>query len=260
MLSTKVSAELSSSASHVPESRWWTPFWDLGERRREPEWLDQPGIASLRRTQALRGLKRVNAISRSHAVLWPVLERLSRDRKPNPVRVLDIACGGGDVALSLAHQARRHQLNIAVDGCDINRETIQFARHQAMVQDLSVQFFNLDVLQDPLPDNYDLLTCTLFLHHLSNLDAVELLGRMRKAAQHQILVDDLIRSHVGWCLAWLGSHLLSTSDVVHHDGPISAAAAFTMKEVRELAEHAGLENATVTRHWPERFLLSWSRS
>jgi hypothetical protein len=29
--------------------------------------------------------------------------------------------------------------------------------------------------------------------------------------------------------------------------------------VRELAESAGLEGASLARRWPRRFLLSWSR-
>jgi hypothetical protein len=47
---------------------------------------------------------------------------------------------------------------------------------------------------------------------------------------------------------------------VWNDGPISVAAAFSGAEAQTLAERAGLHGAVVTRHWPERFLLSWNRS
>jgi hypothetical protein len=54
--------------------------------------------------------------------------------------------------------------------------------------------------------------------------------------------------------------VLTTSAVVHVDGPRSVEAAFTLEEVRALADQAGLENATLARHWPYRFLLAWRRA
>ena len=42
-------------------------------------------------------------------------------------------------------------------------------------------------------------------------------------------------------------------------GPVDAvASAFTPLEVRELARQAGLACVSIRRHWPGRFLLSWS--
>jgi hypothetical protein len=35
--------------------------------------------------------------------------------------------------------------------------------------------------------------------------------------------------------------------------------AFQLDEVAQLAASAGLVGAQITRFWPERFLLSWSR-
>jgi hypothetical protein len=60
-------------------------------------------------------------------------------------------------------------------------------------------------------------------------------------------------------LAYVGTRLLSASPIVHVDGPLSVAAAFTCVEAQELARRAGLEGATVARRWPFRFLLTWSR-
>jgi hypothetical protein len=99
----------------------------------------------------------------------------------------------------------------------------------------------------------------LFLHHLAEHDAARLLGQMARAAATGILINDLVRGPLEYALAWLGCRLLSTSPIVRHDGPVSVRAAFTVPEVRELARQAGLDNITLTRHWPGRFLLSWSR-
>ena len=74
-----------------------------------------------------------------------------------------------------------------------------------------------------------------------------------------IMINDLLRGPLEYALAWTGCRLLTRSRIVRHDGPVSVRAAFTMGEVRDLASQAGLEGVNLTRHWPGRFLLSWSR-
>ena len=116
------------------------------------------------------------------------------------------------------------------------------------------------LLSGDLPTGYDVVSCSLFLHHLEESDAILLLNRMATAARRLVLIDDLIRSRWGYLLALVGCHLLSGSHVVHVDGPTSVAAAFTPSEVLRLAERAGLQGATLTRHWPQRFFLTWKAS
>jgi hypothetical protein len=74
-----------------------------------------------------------------------------------------------------------------------------------------------------------------------------------------VLVDDLNRSWAGLALASAATRLLTTSAVVHTDGPRSVRAAFTPSEALGLAEQAGLTGATVRRHWPCRWQLVWRR-
>jgi hypothetical protein len=75
-----------------------------------------------------------------------------------------------------------------------------------------------------------------------------------------VLVNDLRRSRIGLALAHVVTRLLTTSSVVHTDGPLSVRAAFTTQEALALAERAGLTGPTVRRIWPFRWLLTWKRS
>jgi hypothetical protein len=65
---------------------------------------------------------------------------------------------------------------------------------------------------------------------------------------------------LGFMLVWAGCYLLTTSPVVHTDGPLSVRAALSLDEARALAERAGLQGATFRRHWPERFLMTWRKA
>jgi SAM-dependent methyltransferase len=223
--------------------------------------MDQPELDDPEHALALTGLRRINTLSRAASALWPSMERLARARGPaaGPLRVLDLAAGGGDTAVALARRAERSGLAIEIEGCDLSARAAAIAGDRAAARGSRVRFFTLDALADPIPEGYDVLTCSLFLHHLDEDQAVLLLRRMAAATNRMVLVDDLARSRTGCWLAWFACHWLSRSRVVRHDGPASAAAAFTPAEALELAHRAGLETATVHRHWPSRFLLSWSR-
>jgi len=229
------------------------------KRCRRAELLDQPGLDSAERARALEGLARINWLSRSDAILWPTIGRLARDRPSSAIRVLDLASGGGDVPIAMANRARQAGLDVRIEGCDVSPESVRFAQRRTAEQGLATRFFTLDVLNEPIPTGYDVMTCSLFLHHLDEADAGMFLKKAANATGRLLLVNDLVRDPVGYALAWTACHFLSRSPVVRHDGPVSVAAAFTLAEVYNLAQRAGLDGVSLTRHWPRRFLMSWSR-
>jgi 2-polyprenyl-3-methyl-5-hydroxy-6-metoxy-1,4-benzoquinol methylase len=234
----------------------------LGMRLRHcvHEIMDDQDLDQGSHLRALRGLGRINRVSRSVACLWQPIARAARMAGGRTLRVLDLASGGGDVARGIARSAKTAGLPIEVHGADFSEKAIEFASGRARDEGLNVEFFKLDALADSIPPDYDILTCTLFLHHLSEKDASSLLGKMAASARQMVLVDDLIRSRAGYVIAWAGCRLLTRSKVVHHDAPVSVSGAFRVKEVRAMAEAAGLSGAMIRTHWPERFLLSWSRT
>jgi 2-polyprenyl-3-methyl-5-hydroxy-6-metoxy-1,4-benzoquinol methylase len=228
-------------------------------REHVPELMDDPGLDRRAHEEALCGLERIHRLSRSVAVLWEPIAAVARSAGGESIRVLDLACGGGSVAGGIARRAKSAGLPIEVHGADLSTQALEFAEAQVRAEGLGVRFFRLDAVAGPLPEGYDVLLCTLFLHHLSADDAARLLGRMAAAARRLVLVDDLVRGRVGYVLAWAGCHLVTRSRIVHHDGPTSVACAFRVEEVRAMAEEQGLSGVTIRTHWPERFLLSWSR-
>jgi 2-polyprenyl-3-methyl-5-hydroxy-6-metoxy-1,4-benzoquinol methylase len=231
----------------------------LSERRRMPELMDQPDLDVAEHERALRGLARINRFSRSDAILWPAIERLAHARGGALIRVLDVATGGGDVPIALAKRALRAGLAVEIEGCDVSPDAVCYARQRAEQSGLNLRFFDLDVLGAPIPSGYDVITSSLFLHHLDEDGACAFLRRAAEATSGLLLVNDLVRGPAGYLLAWLGCRFLSRSPVVWYDGPVSVAGAFSLAEARNLAVSAGLDGVSLTPRWPCRFLLSWSR-
>jgi 2-polyprenyl-3-methyl-5-hydroxy-6-metoxy-1,4-benzoquinol methylase len=231
-------------------------------RRRQPEVMDQPDLPADRHAHALTGLARINFVSRSSAILFRPLAELHRRLGAARLRILDVASGGGDVPVRLWRRAAQAGLDWRIAGCDVSPVAVEHARAHALREQAHVHFFVHDALAAPLPGSYDAVTCSLFLHHLDEGPAVGLLRSMANLSEEGpslVLVNDLDRSLRGLLLAHLATRLLTTSQVVHTDGPLSVHAAFTPAEALALAAQAGLHGAAVRRRWPCRWLLSWSR-
>jgi 2-polyprenyl-3-methyl-5-hydroxy-6-metoxy-1,4-benzoquinol methylase len=232
---------------------------NLAQRVREPEVMDQPGLDAARHAHALDALARVNRLSLTAGRVWREVRSLAREGL-RPVRVLDIACGDGDVLLSLGRRARRHGVEVVLTGCDLSASALAKARERATSEAAEVRFVECDVLKDELPGTHHLTTSSLFLHHLDEAGAVRLLARMAEAAERMLLVQDLRRTRLGYILAWAALRVLTTSDVARRDGPLSVRSAFTIEEARALVRKAGLSGAAEVRPcWPERFTVRWAR-
>jgi 2-polyprenyl-3-methyl-5-hydroxy-6-metoxy-1,4-benzoquinol methylase len=220
--------------------------------------MDDPTLDAAEHRRALVGLRRINAWSRTAHYLACEVREVVRQRKLTKLRVLDVACGGGDNLRQLSAKFANGNCHVEWIGCDISPTAIDQARRGALrSKSTNCRFLVHDVFTSPPPERYDIVMSTLFLHHLSHDLAVKLLRTMSAVANHAVLVDDLVRSRRGYWLAQLGCHFLSRSPIVQSDGPQSVRSAFTLDEVGRLASEAELRGATLREHWPERFTLCW---
>lgn len=215
--------------------------------------MDDPGLDPGEHRRALAALARLNRLSNSVGVLWPHIAKLAR-AAPHPLRVLDVATGRGDVPRQLLARATRAGLSLEMAACDLSPTAVAEATREPS----PIRFFVQDALREPLPGGFDVVTCSLFVHHLDDTDAIRLLQNMA-AAGRWILVNDLVRSRFSYCAVWLACRLLTRSPVVRFDGPASVRSAFTPDEMRRLAERAGLSQVRIQTRFPCRMLLSGSK-
>ena len=222
--------------------------------------MDQPGLDVRRHVEALDALGRANTVSLTAASIWPAIRDAARDAGGGPLRVLDVASGGGHLVVSLARRAGRERVAVDWQGWDLSPVAIEYARTLAGRAGVTrIRFDRADALREPMPEGVDVTICTLFLHHLPDPDAVALLRKLRDAARRAVVVSDLRRTRLDAAFTWVGCRLLSRSEVFRVDGMRSVAAAFTTDEARSLAATAGLTGARVSQVWPQRWLLTWRK-
>jgi len=197
----------------------------LNSRQLEPEEMDDPALATEHLHGALKGLARLNFVSNSARIIWGPIFRLAKTLKTNRLRVLDIATGAGDLPVALWRRAKRAGLSLDIHGIDFSPRSVEFAREQEKRAGAAITFECRNALTDDLPADCDVVMCSLFLHHLTTEDVVNLLRRMAAAARQLVLVNDLRRSAYGFSLAYAASRLLTRCKVVHVDALRSVRAA-----------------------------------
>jgi 2-polyprenyl-3-methyl-5-hydroxy-6-metoxy-1,4-benzoquinol methylase len=234
------------------------PQSDLAARSVADEVMDQPGLDPVEHLRALRGLARLNRISGSARSIWRALAGFATTKR-SPLRILDLASGGGDLLLNLGRRAIRRGMEFDMLGVDFSPQAVEISRKAAQRANLSARFEVLNALEDSLPQGFDVVMTSLFLHHLSAEQAGRLLAKMAAAANKMVLVSDLVRGRWNLGLVALGARLVTTSRVVWTDASLSVRAAFTPMELQKLAEAAGLQGAVITKQFPCRMLMQWSK-
>jgi SAM-dependent methyltransferase len=204
----------------------------------EPELMDRPQPVTSELASDLRNLRQLNRYFGSYALIEHFLRRwiLPGTR----MRVLDLATGSGDIPRLIVDYARRVKATVTVDAVDQQISTLEIARGLSAGYP-EINFLEGDVLSFD-DASYDLVLCSLALHHFDEAAAVRLLARCRELSNKYVLVSDLRRGLLATAGVYLLTALVFRDSMTRTDARLSAARAFSFAEFRSLAERAGWRN------------------
>ena len=207
---------------------------DLSRRVIRQEWLDDapPHEAE----QSLRDLERINRIAGGHEVLRKSLYGLFE--ADAAWTLLDVGAATGDMGRVVTGQYP----NARVTSVDYRHHHVAAAPPPRLVADA----FAL-----PFPARaFDIVHCSLFLHHFSDAQVITLLRSFGATARRYVVLNDLERHPLAYWFLPATRWIFRWHPLTLHDGPISVAAAFKPAELASLAIAAGLQNVTVRSYRP----------
>lgn len=205
------------------------------------ELMDDPGcdLGALRRTYARFGV--VNALVAG----WPATYRRSIRPLAGPgraLRLLDVGCGGGDLARAMTRWAHRDGIDLRVTGIDPDARALEWARARtarwaARRSRAASPVFRRATSRELVAagEEFDVVVSNHLLHHLEPGQVRELLEDSERLAGRLALHNDLVRSPAAYRLYAVGSLPLAPGSFLRTDGLRSLRRAYVPAELRELA-------------------------
>jgi len=205
----------------------------------EPELMDRPQPVSRELEDDLRNIRALNRYFGSYALVSKFLRRWIQPR--DQIRVLDLATGSGDIPRLVIDHARSTGAKVEVTAVDQQTSTLEIAgRLSADYPEITYHRGN--VLEWCNDDVYDIVLCTLALHHFGEDDVVRLLRHCRTLSREHVLISDLRRGFLATVGVYLLTIFIFRAPMTQADARASARRAFSFEELRLLAERAGWKN------------------
>lgn len=231
-------------------------FFSPPPRRLRAELLDLDNISFEEARKSLKDVRRVNKYLSGYRVLLRYAGQFLRDHKENrPFTILDLATGSGDQPVALAKLARKFKVPVKITAIDINCKMLKCAR---IITDPfpEIALVQCDILSLPFcSDSFDMVVNSLSLHHFTRKNAVKILRAMLSLSRCGFIINDLHRSRVAYISIFLLTRLFTKNRLTRHDAPVSVMNAFTLEEMRALAQEAGVDQFKVYSHFPYRIAL-----
>jgi 2-polyprenyl-3-methyl-5-hydroxy-6-metoxy-1,4-benzoquinol methylase len=211
---------------------------DFSARAQLAELMDGPCSREELRA-CLLDLAKVNRWLLGYRPLLGWLDSLQLEGLIEPIRILDVGCGYGDVLRRIERWATSHDVSVELTGIDRNMDTVVIAAEASNAAS-AIEWVNADVFEYSSQEPIDIVVSALFTHHLAEADVVQFLQWMERHATIGWFINDLSRNPVPYHLFRMFSKLMGLHPFVQHDGPASIARAFLPEDWRRMCSAAGL--------------------
>jgi 2-polyprenyl-3-methyl-5-hydroxy-6-metoxy-1,4-benzoquinol methylase len=220
----------------------------LTHRSYTKELLDADNIPFEDIKRNMQELNTINTLLGGHGITKNGIKQFLKEN--NNLHICEIGCGGGD---NLQAISTIKNTNFTFTGVDLKQECIDFAKQQYAT--LKAHWIASDYSKVNFKIKPDVIFSSLFCHHFSEQQLIEMLIWMKANSTKGFFINDLQRNTMAYHLIkWL-TKLFSKSYLVKNDAPLSVARGFHKKEWVAIFEKAGITNYTIQWKWAFRYLI-----
>lgn len=228
----------------------------LSKRANSEELMDDLTCSGAVVDQTLRELDVINKLLGGNSVTVTGLNRLLKPIKPGTaISLADLGCGSGEMLIRINRWLSGKKIACTLTGVDANPFVISYAKKHCSARK-NIDFNVSDILSDQFRStSYDIVTATLFLHHFTNEQLIEIFSNLKRQARIGIVVNDLHRHWFAYHSIRLLTRWFSRSVMVQHDAPLSVHRGFKKNELRDVLAKAGLDHYSIRWRWAFRWEL-----
>jgi SAM-dependent methyltransferase len=202
------------------------------------ELMDRPDPSRPELARALLNLEELNRHFGSYRVIRHFLNRWLQPGQT--VTILDACTGFGDIPRLVVEWARKRGSEVKVVAIDMQPATLEIAQRRSVLFP-EISYVQADIRSFEPRDRFDIVLCSLALHHFAWQEAVEILQRLTRLGQRAVLISDLVRSVAGLLGVYVLTSTIFRDPMTKFDGRLSIRRAFSFPEMKSLAVEAGWE-------------------
>lgn len=229
-------------------------FIDTKQRTSQSEIMDNFDMKGELLRDALNKIAKINQLLGGNQL---TLEGLKNILKQNPtdqmITIVDVGCGNGDMLRYLADYGNSNSLEFELIGIDANQFTVDYAK------ELSIHYPNIKYRCEDIFDEifaalqYDIVLCTLTLHHFKDDEIIKLLKVFNVNAKLGIVINDLQRSSVSYRLFQVLCFVFRLNDMSREDGLVSILRGFKRPELELFSRKLNFKNYCIEWKWAFRY-------
>jgi 2-polyprenyl-3-methyl-5-hydroxy-6-metoxy-1,4-benzoquinol methylase len=223
-------------------------------RTNEPELMDNFAMRGDKLKDALDKIAKINQFLGGNKL---TLEGVKNILKEHPVKgkitIIDVGCGNGDMLRTIADYLDENDINCELIGIDANQFSVNYAKK------LSIHYPNITYRCEDIFDKsfekleYDIVLCTLTLHHFKDDEIINLLKVFKANAKMGIVINDLERSGISYRLFQALCFALRLNDMSREDGLVSILRGFKKPELEQFSRKLHLKKYSIEWKWAFRY-------
>ncbi len=231
-------------------------FINTNSRTNNPEIMDDFAMEGEILRKALDKIAKINQLlGGNQLTLQGVQELIQNIDQNQQITIVDVGCGNGDMLRKLADFGIINKYNFKLIGIDANAFTINYA------QKLSENYLNISYKCEDIFDKqfselkYDIVLCTLTLHHFKNNEIENLLQKFHENSKIGIVINDLQRSSISYRLFQLLCFVFRLDEMPKNDGLTSILRGFKKQDLIDFSIKLKFKKYTI--HWKWAFRYQW---
>ena len=218
------------------------------------EIMDDFGLNGPELKNTLRDLEKINSWLGGNKITKDGVEKLLNSRiKGKTIKIADIGCGNGAMMRKLAVWGRNKGYSFEFVGIDANSHAIQIA--EELSKDYpEISFLSLNVFSDDFGKmEFDIILCTLTLHHFSDSEIEQLMRNFSEMAKVGVVINDLQRSKAAYYLFKAFCRAFSIREINRKDGLTSILRSFKKEDLVRYGRGLNVKRQEINYKWAFRY-------
>ena len=212
----------------------------MKDRSSDKEKLDDLNLHGEPLYKALQSLEWVNRWFGNHRSVVKAIHSIYK-KEEKPLRIIDLGCGGGDLALAVAKSLQKQKIKFTITGIDGNTNTIAYAQKKCVAFS-KIIFLQADILSSQFSiQPCDILISSHFMYHFTGDGLVNFLKNNLSAISTAFIFSELKRNRLAMCLFKFSSFLMPISKLAKEDGLLAIKRSFSEKEWLAILKQAGID-------------------